>query len=531
MPIPFIIAGLGAAVGVGNHLSAKKKNEMAQEICREAERKYRNEELKLKEATKKTDEALTNLGTTKKQIIDTSLKQFVNVFKKIKTIQETKTVLKDETIYSIIEKPEMVETIKMINIYSSALKSGSAGVATGTMIALAASGTIEGIAVESTLAAGGATFFASAASVSPLAMFAVPVIMFTGFSANRQADENLGNANMKDAEVDKAIEKMKTSELLSNKITDKANMFNELLCELNKMFSECVIKLSIIIKKKEKQLKREKNVVKIFSKEEIDLMAVTGSLATTIKKVIVTQMLSTEGGLNENAETMYEETVIQLQGYEQKVDLVSCNDYGISSDEIEREKMMSSQNSIPINIRGICISRNVLAIILGIVFANILDSPISYHISSWPNKFLFMETYTANKLAVWILVFTSILMLLGKFKTILVELGCEIMAGIGIFILYVQYCRTVEMMNHYIIFSVVLLGICVWAVANMYGDSRRIEYFSRVCTCCAGGLFMFLIYMFLSNFVWFSNTIFLVLTSLIMLGYSEVTMLGMEDIL
>ena len=59
MPIPAILAGLGIAaagiIGVGGHLSAQEKNELAQKKSAEAKKMYDTAKESLENAQKKTE--------------------------------------------------------------------------------------------------------------------------------------------------------------------------------------------------------------------------------------------------------------------------------------------------------------------------------------------------------------------------------------------------------------------------------------------------------------------------------------------
>lgn len=263
MPIPFLLAGLGVAAGVigaGGHLSAKETNERAQRISENAQELYQSAKHSLEKAQNNTEKALLKLGYQKKNVLDSSMKQFLNSYDKIKHIQVTESAGLNEIANFSIDQQGAIQLREMTNIYSSSIKSGAAG----AVVALAASGSLTvvtgGLATAgSALLAGNVTAAASIArsalsfgvAMTPLATIVAPVVLFTGISASMKADENLEKANAMYAEAELASEKMKMSETLCNAISDRSEMFNNLLEELNGMFAECSGLLAGVVRKKE----------------------------------------------------------------------------------------------------------------------------------------------------------------------------------------------------------------------------------------------------------------------------------------
>lgn len=90
MPIPLLLAGLGVAAGVigaGGHLSAKETNEKAQRRAEAAQELYNDAKHSLELAQNKTEKSLLKLGYEKKNVLDTSMHQFLLTYDKIKHIQ------------------------------------------------------------------------------------------------------------------------------------------------------------------------------------------------------------------------------------------------------------------------------------------------------------------------------------------------------------------------------------------------------------------------------------------------------------
>lgn len=174
--------------------------------------------------------------------------------------------------------------------------------------------------------------------------------------------------------------------------------------------------------------------------------------------------------------------------------------------------------------------RSVLAFALGFIFATVFARDIAFRITNGTHKFLFMGSLTANKIAVWLLIFASVVMIIGKFnKTKAVGNVCGICSGMGLFVLYVQYCRSVEAMKHYIIFSVVLF-IVFFILIGIFQEGTWYcsLYLYNVSFTLIFYPLLFLIYIFLCKLIRLPGSFCLVLTSIVMLFMSFVFALDFE---
>lgn len=304
MPIPFLIAGLGIAagvLGVGGHLDAKEVNEKAQGIANNAKKLYSNAKDSLEKAQKQTEESVLKLGYEKQKILDSSMKQFLNSYDKIKHISVIEPVGLNELSNFTIDQQGAIQLREMSNIYKSSVKIGLAGVV-GAEIA--------------------SSTFVFGATITPLAAVAAPVVLFTGISASIKADENLEKANTMYAEAEAAVEKMKVSETLCGAISDRSEMFNDLLIELDGMFSECASLLEDMVRKKEERIVNKELTSADFSEEDLKLMAITRALAGAVKSIIVTPILTKEGTVSNESEEIYDKTVRKLADFRQVVETI-----------------------------------------------------------------------------------------------------------------------------------------------------------------------------------------------------------------
>ena len=349
MPVPAILAGLAAAgaaaLGVGAQMSAKDKNELAQKIADESKKLYDNSKLSLEKAQGTAETSLLNLGNLKKQVLETSVKQFLTAYERIKNIELSESVGFDEIKNFTFEKQDVLQLREMSNIYQTALSSGTAGAATGAIIALAASGYLP--FVTNTLSFAGAALSAGeigmaaslagsalfwGAAMTPLTAIAAPAVLFSGISTNLKADENLEKAQAMCAEAESISEKMKTAEVLYNAIADRADMLDDLILELNKLFSCCTDNLDKVTTEKLDAIGSESVDATTFNEDELKMIAVARALAGAVKAVIDTPILTTEGSISSESLNVCNNVGKLLPDFSK---IIKSENSGITSEGIE----------------------------------------------------------------------------------------------------------------------------------------------------------------------------------------------------
>ena len=253
------------------------------------------------------------------------MKQFLETYERIKNISVKDSKGLDEISNFMIEQQDAIHLREMTDLYSSAISSSVAGAATGAVIALAASGSLSIVAGSLSLAGtalslgmvgtaasiAGSTVLASL-SATPLAAIVAPALLFTGFSASTKADENLEKAQAMMAEAKKEVEKMKVAETMCEAIGKRAQMYDELLRNLETMFSESVHRLQKLLQKKDKEGYKNNYNSKDFSDKELEVIAVTRALAGAVKSIIDTPILTDDGKITDDSLEVYNNTVEKL---------------------------------------------------------------------------------------------------------------------------------------------------------------------------------------------------------------------------
>lgn len=509
MPLPFLVAGLGAAaaaLGVGGHLSAKEINEKAQKLSEEAQDLYNSSKRSLENAQQETEKALLNLGNSKKKTLETSFEQFFRAYARIKDIKLKDSTGLDEISNFMIDEQEVIEIKEMADVYQASFSSGAAGAATGAVIALAASGSLP--VVTGTLSVAGSALMAGeigaaaslagsalsfGAAMTPLAAIAAPVVLFTGISASLKADENLEKAQAMYAEAEAASEKMAISRTLCVAIADRSEMFNSLLVELDGMFAVCTSLLDGVTRKKmgffgNKVIKSED-----LTKDEKKLAAVTCSLAHAVKSVIDTPMLSADGSLSDEAERMYEDVKNGLPSLSKDVEEIKTRRYNAKPIATTSKSRTKGTTSV------LGATRNVIAIIVGWFMSPFIqgifgDSFALGLLAFGTTTLLIMDNDTESKI----------------FKFVKHICGISLIGGFSIMVY--SECMNIVYMNHYIIGSIVVGFISM--IITLYcfpSNGGHIGNFKRTMIRIFGCVFFFaiavLLYAILHKLLGISQTI------------------------
>lgn len=551
MAIGLLLAGMAVvsgAVGIGGHINARETNERAERKMMEAQELYDEAEAELNVSKENAENALLKLGYQKKSILDSSMRRFLAAYDKIKHIQVVESIGINELSKFTIKSQDELELRKITNIYSSSIQSGAAGAATGAIVALAASGSLPivagGLTTAGTALAAGEIGLAAGvagsalsfgAAMTPLAAVAAPVIMFTGLSASAKADENMERARAMYAEARAAAEEMRISITLCNAIVDKSNMLNGLVVELNKMFTECSNLLEGVVRTKEGRFFKKTLTSESFTEDELKLIAVTRALAGAIKAVIDTPILTNDGNLAIQAQKVYDQTQAKIPDFKNAVQEVRNVDYDISYDSdiadkkvVSEKKIQTKAASEKLTVFGI--TRCVVGVILGVYIATKYSLDIAEYISDSYSKFLFLDSIIVNVIGVWLLIFSNIAMFVGKFRGTKGAKVSGFCSGLALFILYVQYCRTMEELDHYIIKSLIIMvvSVIVWFVL-----SEKKWNFAGFIASEAGIIIflmpLFLIYILFGEAIGISKILCLVVTSVLALVISMFGMMEMQE--
>lgn len=333
MPMPWLVIGAGAALlGASQHSKVKKKNEEAQSYLQRAEKKYNRAKESLESAQHETESSLLALGTSKREVLQTSVRRFLLSWEKVKDVKLKESPGLNEISRFAITPAGALELAEMSDICQDKYSGAAKGVVTGGLISLAVSGSLP--AVTGALAsaggallagniAGAAGFAGSAlalgAAVTPLAAIAAPVMLFTGFSANAKADENLSEARRTYSEAKRAVAKMETQETLCRAISERAEMFSALLSDVNAIFSPVTKTMERIISGKKTSFWSDKIKAEDLTDDECGVIAAARALAGAVKSILDTPILLGNGSINPGAEAECEDIRAAIPAYTEGV--------------------------------------------------------------------------------------------------------------------------------------------------------------------------------------------------------------------
>ncbi len=313
-----LAAGL---IGAGSHISASEKNDKANSIVRNAKRSIEEEQEYLDSYKREMGESLVRLGKCKKEVLDNSIQTFITAYERVKAVELTDSIGINELSGFSIDDKDIIQLQQMENLYSSAVSNTVAGAAAGYFMALAASGSLPlvagGMSVAGSalamgdiaLAAGiaGSTL-STGALLSPVGIAAGPIMLFTGLSANSKAEANLERAEATRAQSNATIEEMRIKETMCNAIKTRSDMFHDLLTELDSIFAECIDKLNKTTLEIQKRVGDKAITADDVNRDELELIAVTRSLAGAVKAVIDVPLLTEKGALREESLSLYEKS-------------------------------------------------------------------------------------------------------------------------------------------------------------------------------------------------------------------------------
>ena len=100
-------------------------------------------------------------------------------------------------------------------------------------------------------------------------------------------------------------------------------MFGNLLSKLNRMFSKCTILLDNMTCEKMRLYEGKRINANDFTQEELNLIAVTRSLAGAVKAVIDISILNEDGSISQKSKDLYDNTQKKLPVFNNVVNQLS----------------------------------------------------------------------------------------------------------------------------------------------------------------------------------------------------------------
>nr|WP_295094757.1 hypothetical protein [Ruminococcus sp.] len=264
-------------------------------------------------------EALENLGKEKLFILNSSVQSFIQTFQRIKNIDFQASEGLDELNKMPLDKKEFEELKEMGNFALSITKSATVGTLGGALTAFGAYSAASTFAAASTGTAI-ATLSGAAATNATLAFFgggslaagglgmaggtavlgglvAGPALCVMGLITDAKAKKDLENAKANQAQSKVICEELHQNALVCEAIRRRCYMFYTLLARLDAYFLPLVYRMEDIVADEGEDYRQ-------YKPESKEAIAACAAAVGSIKAVLDTPLLTEEGNLTEESETV-----------------------------------------------------------------------------------------------------------------------------------------------------------------------------------------------------------------------------------
>ena len=329
MPIPLLIPiAIAAGVGASNLKAGSANNNRAKKLNADIQLSLNNAQDKAERAQKRANQCLENLGQIKCEVLSTTINDFITVINKVHIVEFEQNTITDRQNEKIVDKQFLYEMQQFSSMASSVFQGLAGGAGTGALAALgaysatallgtASTGTpiaiLSGIAAKNAtlaflgggaIAAGGGGILAGLAGLGGIAAGVTVAIL--GISVNVSATKNLNKAYSNLAQAEEAVVGLETITMLCKAISKKADMFAELLHNLDELLIKCLNDLNIVIISSGFDYNN-------YTGGEKAVVAKTLSVVKAIKTVLECPILDDAGNITAESETTYNEVDGQYQ--------------------------------------------------------------------------------------------------------------------------------------------------------------------------------------------------------------------------
>ena len=322
MPLPLLFMGVAAAtggLGIGKTIEAGMNANNAKQLNRSANEIVNTSTERLNAQRAACGNSLNQLGQEKLFVLNHSISGFLNTFSKIKNVDFQNSGDLEELKKLHIDEREFVELKTMVNFAGSLAGGAVAGTAGGALVAFGAYGAAQALAAASTGTAI-ASLSGAAATNATLAFFGGgslaagglgmagggmvlgglvvgPALMVMGFVAGQAAKKELEKARTNNAEGLQVSAQLDTASLQCKTIRRRTYMFYNLLARLDTYFLPLIYKMEDIFVAEGDDYRR-------YTAESKKVIASSASIAVSIKSVLDTPLLTDDGLLTEDSETV-----------------------------------------------------------------------------------------------------------------------------------------------------------------------------------------------------------------------------------
>ena len=331
MPIPvlFIVGGaVAGAVGVGKSVKAGVDQKEANETNKRADDIVKDASRKIEICRKNCGNAIDTLGKCKVQILDESVKPFIDEFEKLNHVELSESKGLNELQKMVLDEKKFTELKELQSMASSMIGGVASGAMAGALTAFGAYGAA-GVLASASTGTAIASLSGAAATNATLAFFgggslaagglgvaggtavlgglvAGPALAVLGVVVGAKASANLDKAYSNLSKAKEFKEEMDNASVLCISIRRRAAMFNRFLLSLNSIFEPLIYNMTQTIENKGTDFSK-------FSDEEKKNVAEAMAMAGAIKSILDTSILDEEGNLTPESDKMVELTRKKLE--------------------------------------------------------------------------------------------------------------------------------------------------------------------------------------------------------------------------
>ncbi len=295
--IPLLIAG--AVVGLGAHACASVDNDEAREKNRRANEIIDESNRIAQEAKTLCQGSIDVLAKEKTKVLQGNMRRFVRSFSQIKPVNFNDSG--DLFEIAKFNKNELTTMQSMVSSVQKVNVNDVVGGVSGTALAVGAADVLAGGA----LLGGAGISVGGLAGGAALGAVAAPIFAITGIFSASEASANLEKAKSNLSKARAYQDECETYSYFAHAVSERCDLFYEVLNNINTTwFTDAVNQLEMLVNSKKTFGNFLKNMTgkKIYTRQEMQMVASVASLAKMVKTIIDTNILDNNGHVTDESE-------------------------------------------------------------------------------------------------------------------------------------------------------------------------------------------------------------------------------------